>query len=262
MSFDPRPEFAVDVFRADGAVAEKRLDFRIQPQPDFTTCGPTCLHAVYDYYGDAIDLPRLIQETQSFEEGGTLGVILANHALKRGYDATLYTYKLQVFDPTWFLPNAADLRVSLAEQVKAKPDPKLRVATEAYREFLDLGGELRLEDLTAKLIRSHLKKGCPILTGLSATYLYRCAREVWPEAEYDDVRGEPTGHFVVLCGYDRQNKTVLVADPLLPNPVADGQYYAVRLERLICAILLGILTYDGNLVILTPRHHGAKPHRR
>jgi hypothetical protein len=255
--FDPRPDFAQSL----DVVAEKRLDFRIQPQPDFTTCGPTCLHAVYDYYGDNVDLKTLIAEIAALEEGGTLGVILANHALKRGYDATLYTYKLQVFDPTWFLPNAADLRVTLAEQVKAKPDPKLKMATEAYRQFLDLGGELKLEDLTAKLIRTHLKRGSPILTGLSATYLYRCAREVWPEAEYDDVRGEPTGHFVVLCGYDRQNKTVLVADPLLPNPVADGQYYAVRLERLICAILLGILTYDGNLVILTPKH-APKPSRR
>lgn len=230
----------------------KSLDFKILPQPDFTTCGPTCLHALYGYYGDAIDLETIIHEVERFEEGGTLGVILASHALRRGYKATLYTYNLHVFDPTWFLPNAADLRTSLTEQIKAKSDPKLRLATAAYREFLDLGGELKLEDLTPRLIRSYLKNGKPILTGLSATYLYRCAREVWPEAEYDDVRGEPTGHFVVLCGYDKDNKTVRIADPLLPNPVAEGQYYAVRLERLICAIVLGILTYDGNLVILTP----------
>jgi hypothetical protein len=127
------------------------------------------------------------------------------------------------------------------------------MSTAAYRDFLDLGGELRFEDLTPKLIRNYLRNDMPILTGLSATYLYRCAREVWPEAEYDDVRGEPTGHFVVLCGYDKGNKTVRIADPLLPNPVAAEQYYTVRLERLICAILLGILTYDGNLVILAPK---------
>lgn len=252
---------------------EKRLDFKILPQPDFTTCGPTCLHALYAYYGDKLDLRTLIQEITALEEGGTLGVILANHALRRGYKATLFTYKLQVFDPTWFEPNAADLAASLEEQVKAKHDAKLKVATTAYREFLRLGGELKLEDLTSKLIRRYLKRGTPILTGLSATYLYRCAREVWPEAEYDDIRGEPTGHFVVLYGYDKQNKTVLIADPLLPNPVAESQYYAVRLERLICAILLGILTYDGNLVILepppppsqTPRRRGeshvTNPHR-
>lgn len=241
-------------------MVERRLDFKIQPQPDFTTCGPTCLHAVYGYYGQELALPSLVNEVQSLEEGGTLGVILANHALRRGFKATLYTYKLQVFDPTWFGIHSHDLKKSLLAQLEKKKDTKLRVATEAYCEFLDLGGELKLEDLTPKLIRKYLKRGTPILTGLSATYLYRCAREVWPEAEYDDIRGDPTGHFVVLYGYDKANKLVHVADPLLPNPVADGQYYAVRMERLICAILLGILTYDGNLVMIEPAPPPPRPY--
>jgi hypothetical protein len=70
---------------------------------------------------------------------------------------------------------------------------------------------------------------------------------------YDDIQGEPTGHFVVLCGYDMQNRTALVADPLLPNPISASPIYTVRLNRLICAIMLGILTYDANLLIITPK---------
>jgi ABC-type bacteriocin/lantibiotic exporter with double-glycine peptidase domain len=35
-----------------------RLD--ILPQPDDTTCGPTCLHAVYRYWGDEIPLAQVI----------------------------------------------------------------------------------------------------------------------------------------------------------------------------------------------------------
>jgi len=63
---------------------------------------------------------------------------------------------------------------------------------------------------------------------------------------------EPTGHFVVLCGYNMQDRTALVADPLLPNPISNSPIYTVRLNRLICAIMLGILTYDANLLIITP----------
>ena len=63
----------------------------------------------------------------------------------------------------------------------------------------------------------------------------------------------PAGHFVVLCGYDRVEKTVLVADPYQPNPLAPGQQYVVSIDRVICAILLGILTYDANLLIIQPR---------
>ncbi|MFH1021272.1 MAG: C39 family peptidase, partial [Pseudomonadota bacterium] len=82
---------------------EAFLDVAILPQPDLITCGPTCLHAVYQYYGDDITLTKVIDEVKSLETGGTLDVFLACHALRRGYKARIYTYNLQVFDPTWFL---------------------------------------------------------------------------------------------------------------------------------------------------------------
>lgn len=68
----------------------------------------------------------------------------------------------------------------------------------------------------------------------------------------DDVRGDPSGHFVVLCGYDKDSGTVLVADPLQPNPLSESHIYGIAVERVICAILLGILTYDANLLIIEP----------
>ena len=102
------------------------------------------------------------------------------------------------------------------------------------------------------MIRSYLDRGIPILAGLSSTYLYRSIREYGFEGEEDDVRGEPAGHFVVLCGYDRKTREVLVADPLYPNPFADNHTYAVSIDRVIASILLGILTYDGNLLIIEP----------
>ncbi len=229
------------------------LDLEIFPQPDESTCGPTCLHALYRYYGDDISLTRLIDEVPMLEGGGTLAVWLASHALRRGYRATIYTYKLQVFDPTWFLPGGPDLRRALETQMHVKQDPKLRAASRAYIEFLELGGLLRFEDLTPALIRRYLKRSIPVLTGLSATYLYRTPREFGPRDDFDDIRGEPSGHFVVLCGYDRAERTVRVADPLLPNPVASEQLYEIDIDRVICAILLGVLTYDANLLIIQPR---------
>lgn len=222
-------------------------------QPDETTCGPTCLHAVYNYYGDAIGLPQVVDEVYMLEQGGTEAVFLANHALRRGYAATIYTYNVQVFDPTWFENGSVSLAEKLAAQVAGKPDPRMRVATDAYLEFLSLGGVIRFRDLTARLIRSYLSREVPILTGLSATYLYRKAREFGPDNVADDVQGLPVGHFVVLCGYDRRRREVLVADPLHPNPFAATHFYTVEIERLTAAILLGIVTYDANLLILEPR---------
>jgi len=241
------------MFPPERAAVENRLCLEMLSQPDETTCGPTCLHAVYRYFGHDVPLEDVIREVPSLEGGGTLAVFLGCHALRHGYRVRIYTYNLQLFDPTWFAPGGPDLRERLVAQMRAKGDAKLRRATEGYLEFLDLGGELRLEDLTPGLIRAHLDRGVPIVTGLSATYLYRGRREVPGEGSEDDVRGEPSGHFVVLCGYDRARHTVLVADPFHPNPFADTHLYEARVERVLCSILLGVITYDAKLLIVRPR---------
>lgn len=245
-----------------------RLD--ILPQPTDSTCGPTCLHAVYRYFGNEVPLDQLIGEVGQLEKGGTLAVILGCHALRRGYDAKLFTYDLNLFDPTWFRPvgageQAPDLVERLTAQMAVKPSLKLHTATKAYIDFLQLGGQLRMEVLTIELIRRYLKRQTPILTGLSATFLYRESREFCPAdpppgrtSVPDDIRGEPAGHFVVLCGYDREHRTVFVADPLESNPIAQDQVYPVDIDRVFSAIMLGIVTYDANLLILRPRRNSGE----
>lgn len=232
-----------------------QLNFEVLPQPDDTTCGPTCLHSVYRYFNHPVSLEEVISEIAHLPEGGTLAVTLACHALSRGFRATIYTYNLQLFDPTWFVDGALstklDIPARLKEQKKLKRGQKFALATDAYVEFLNMGGILRYEELNGSLLRKHLNRNLPILTGLSSTHLYNCARE--RDDEYDDVGGKPQGHFVVLSGYDREQREVQVADPLLDNPRYDGQYYRVHMDRLIASILLGILTYDANLLVIEPR---------
>lgn len=241
-----------------------RLDLQILPQPDDTTCGPTCLHAVYSYFDDEMPLEKVIAEITRLEDGGTLAVLLACHALRRGYDATIYTYNLNVFDPTWFDGDEDEchrqLPAKLKAQAAARGGVKRTIATEGYLEYLELGGKVRFEDLTPGLIRKFLKRKTPILTGLSATYLYHCARErtVGDKSVYDDIAGLPMGHFVVLCGLDQRMRAVEVADPLHENPSYGGHRYTVTLERLVGAIMLGVLTYDANLLIIEPRGQGAQ----
>jgi hypothetical protein len=131
------------------------------------------------------------------------------------------------------------------------------VATHAYLDFLSLGGRLRFKELTPGLIRGFLEAGRPLLTGLSATYLYGCPRELGEHRlVYDDVRGSPTGHFVVLSGYDSETHEVLVADPLRENPRFQPHYYRVGIQRVIGAILLGVLTYDANFLVVEPAGPG------
>lgn len=225
--------------------------FKIQRQPDDVSCGPTCLHALYRYYGDAITMDQVIREVKGLEGGGTLAVMLGRHALQRGYRVTIYTYNLQVFDPTWFR-EGINITDKILQQARHKKSRKLQIASQSYIEYLKLGGRIRFEDLTTRLLLKYLNRGVPILTGLSSTYLYRCPREYSEACLEDDVRGEPTGHFVILRGYDRETRTVQVSDPYDANPVAESRNYSLPVNRVIAAILLGILTYDANLLIVEP----------
>ena len=147
-----------------------------------------------------------------------------------------------------------DLRGKLRDQMGVKSDERLRFVSREYLRYLDLGGELRYEELNPELLRRLLEPGHPLLAGLSATYLYGCAREV------DDGRSHaPTttcaassGHFVVLYGYHPEQREVLVADPLRENPRFGDQHYSVGVHRLVGAIMLGVLSFDGNLLVLEP----------
>lgn len=226
----------------------------IEPQPDTTTCGPTCLHAVYRHFGADDSLAAIIERIQRLDHGGTLDVFLANDALERGYRGVLYTYNLEVFDPTWF-GAGTDLAAKLAAQLRAKPGRRLATATRGYLRYLELGGEIHFRDLTRNLLRRLLADGHPVLTGLSATYLYRAMREWGADDVDDDIRGEPVGHFVLLTGYDRSSREILIADPMGDNPLGEPpgrQNYRVHIDRVIGAILLGALTYDANLLVLRP----------
>lgn len=231
------------------------INITMTTQPDGVTCGPTSLHSIYQHFDDPISIQQVIKEVTSLETGGTLAVLLGNHALKRGYRVELFSYNLQVMDPTWFRAPRHIMIKKLKQQLQHKKNRKLQVATEAYMRFLKLGGKLYNHNLTPHLLRKYFEKKIPILVGLNSTYLYNCMREyTGPNNQVinDDVKGYPCGHFVVLCGYDAKERHVVVADPYSANPVSGDNYYSVKVSRLINSIMLGIMTYDANLLIIYP----------
>jgi len=235
-----------------------RLPLEMLAQPDEVTCGPTCLHAIYRYWGGEDALGDVIAGTRRLDHGGTLAVFLGCDALRRGYNATIYTFNLNLFDPTWFR-RGVDLGERLRRQAEVKHDPRLAHATTGYLDFLDHGGRVRLTDPTRTLVRGLLRRRLPLLAGLSSTFLYRAPREYGPHDTPDDLLGEPAGHFVVLCGYDRRERKVQVADPYEPHPHGPNRRYWISIDRVIGAILLGIVTYDANLLVITPRVSDQRP---
>lgn len=225
-------------------------------QPDDVTCGPTCLRKVFDFYGMDLTHEEVVTALERNEDGGTLAVFLGIAALKRGYGARIYAYDLRIFDPTWFSLPPEELTEKIFARFPYLSDAKRLKAAGAYIRFLEMGGEMRFDELTPTLFKTIIDREHPVLAGLSATYLYRFARERWDPATDrlvdDDVRGEATGHFVVISGYDRWGRTLTVLDPSAHVPDSNHGRQRVESTRLINAILLGDMTYDAVLLELWP----------
>jgi hypothetical protein len=231
------------------------LDLSIATQPDGISCGPSCLHALYQFFLDPITLEQTIEEVPYLDGGGTLAVLLACHALRRGYKATLHSFNLHVLDPTWVIGNSYALREKLEKQLTTTTDPKIKITTQAYMDFLDLGGELTFGEITFDLLRRCLDRKVPLLSGVSATYLYKNMRDYTSDDNqvvYDEWLGAPTGHFVVIRGYELNTQSLSIADPYTPHPLSSDHYYSVDFLHWLHAHLLGIVTYDAELVSIEP----------
>ena len=234
------------------------INLVIENQPNDETCGPTCLHAVYNYYGLDISLKKIIREVERSRSGGTLAAFMGNHALKNQFKATIYVNNVDIFDPSWFNHQGhayPDLAKKLTRQVHYKKNKDIVQSSEAYLDYLNRGGAIKFKTLKSDVLKHYFDQKLPVITGLSATYLYRSQREYFTrngQSTEDDIRGTPCGHFVVLCGYDELHRRVVVADPTRKNPISYDNYYKVGINRLLNAIMLGVLTYDANLLILEP----------
>ena len=227
-------------------------------QPDDVTCGPTCLLQVLHYFGDRRSFDEVKGAISRNPDGGTLSAFLAHAAIRFGYETTMYPYNLRIFDPTWFDLPRAQIREKLLARAAATKKRKVSRASKAYATYIELGGDLAFGELSAEVLIRILVRGNPILCGLSSTWLYRQIRE-HPETNMeDDVGGDPTGHFVVVNGYERGGESFLVTDPSPHATSGDTGRYSVPARRLINSILLGELTYDAVLLEISPRRGGPK----
>ena len=83
--------------------------------------------------------------------------------------------------------------------------------------------------------------------------MYHCIRERPGDFKPDDAAGVPVGHFVVIHGMDRTARLASIADPYRHHPYPDSHFYEVHANRLIGAIMLGIMTFDAKLLVIRPR---------
>ncbi len=231
------------------------LPLSITPQETDDSCGISCLASIYQYWNHQVSIESLEASVEKLNLGGTLSVNLGRHALAEGFSVDLFSYNLQVFDPTWASLTPGQLIDKLRLQMSRKKRlSKLQVASAAYINFIEMGGRLRFSELSQDLITRKLEAGLPIIAGLCSTYLYQSAREHPRTTKDDDVGGYPAGHFVVVHGYHASIAEVEISDPFRGNPIGLGEHsYRVQFPHFLAAVFLGVVTYDANLLIISKK---------
>lgn len=225
-------------------------DIKIENQPTETTCGPTCLHSIFNYLKKPIPLKKTMAEVRYLDTGGTMGEALGIYALENNLKATVYTHNLNVFDPTWFKLSKKEIIKKLRLQIRAPKTLKIKKSSKLYIDFLKLGGNVKFKPLTTSFLYNLLQEKGPVIVGLSSTYLYMSARERNDDNEADDILGSPQGHFVILGGMSHDHSEVEVFDPLDENPISKSNNYKIDSTRFINSILIGAITYDANIIVI------------
>lgn len=225
-------------------------NFVISHQPTGTTCGPTALHSVYASYGDTVLLDDVVKSVTTLQSGGTIDAFLGVDALQRGYNATILTTNLYVFDPTWATLDYGTLAEKLTHAYYlAEHDENRRDVIAGYIKFLQLGGRITICRSMPVAVFMRLEHFFPVICGVSYTALFNCERYDDPTDTSDEF-GTSLGHFIVVHNYDSKQQKVTVADPWDGDC---GQHYNISVDELNRALLYGTLTNDGGMLIVRPK---------
>ncbi len=228
---------------------KKILSISIERQPNDVSCGATCLYSIYHYYEDDITLEELLKEVKHVDNGGTLALLLGINALKRGYKALLITYNVDFFDPSWFVSPGVNIVSKLRLQKRWRHELIIQQYTPWYLDYIKDGGSITSEPFTEELVKKCIDHGDPLLIGVNVSYLYGESRIF--RDRYNDIRGMSEGHFVIICGYDTLKGTLLIADPWQTNPFSLKSTYWVKFNHLITSMMLGVLTHDANVLVIS-----------
>lgn len=230
------------------------MRLNILPQINHQLSGAETLRGIYAYYGEDISMDDLVVSTTRFSNRRLRPLALAIDALERGYAVTVHCCDTRIFDLSWMGLVSSELKEKL-EYHKSKADSvHLTQTFDAYIQILEKGGTIDLSEINRAVIRKAVELKAPIIAAVSATHLFHSKREYLDSKDrpvLDDAKGKTAGHLVAVTAW--VGKEITLHDPYLANPITGKAKYKVYISRLMRSILLGVLSYDAQMVVITKK---------
>ena len=210
------------------------------------SCISACSQAVFGYYGESIAQEEIMEISENPKRGIAL-VEAGIFSLKRNYKPLIITNNINIFDPTWFKIDSSKLKLNLKKRAKFVDDLN-QFMIDKYIKFLDLGGEINFETISPALLKNYLSIKVPIIMELASTFLYKLAKSSQPGGFNDAIKGQIEGHGVVIAGFDKKDKFLIIDPNSKKGPSKKGVYWVNSAELMMSFALL-----EGKSLLLLQR---------
>ena len=205
------------------------------------TCGPVCLLNIYKEIGIETDLKTILKELKINDKTTTYPAQLGTHLLSKGLNPILINSTPQTVSPSWENLSEKDVTAKLEQWIKINKKNKWLKSVKWLISYLKKGGKLKIADLTTSLIDRYLNEGYKVICCLEESWIWG-ERKIEEKAVFDDIKGSPRGHFIIL--YSHTGNEYLVSDPFPTGMKNKEGLYKLNKDKLLVATLV----WSGQIV--------------
>jgi len=197
-------------------------------------CGPVCLLNVYNHFKIKTSLEKIMTELNVTEENPTHLPQLARHLANNKLKTLFISSNPHTVSPNWKGKNKDAIIPMLKEWILLNYNHEWQRAALFLLFYLQEGGEILITDMTTEIIDKYLALGYIIVTCLEQSWLWD-KRKILGKQEYDDVKGNARGHFVII--YGEENNKYLVSDPFPTRLKEREGIYSVSKDTMLVSTL-------------------------
>lgn len=186
---------------------------------------------------------------------GGLNQYVGSWALQNGFSVELHTSEFELLDLSWRELRREELIVRIkrvkdsSRVVPALGDEGTRLRLDAFLEFLELGGDLRVHPYLSSALIDSLLARAPLLASVAYSTLYGIGRTRSTglrESVPDDVQGTVCTHAVVVVG------TTANDEYLISDPYRSVEPLAIAKEQFVAALAAAQYCCESALLVLEP----------
>jgi len=218
----------------------------IQQTEDDKTCGPTCMAMIYRFYGKEISRKQILKDLKIEKDETTYTFQLARHFQNSDLKVKGIVSHPDITDFSWRDLSHKELIEKIKEWIPFNIKHRWARSALYYLYFLQEGGTIKITSLNNKIIEKALQNNSLILAPLDESWLWG-KRKISGQAKFDDLKGKTTGHFVIICGMDKDKFKII--DPYPTKKEGKEREYWVDKDQVLASILM----WSAELLVISEK---------